>query len=161
MQTLLSTSPARRARLPESAPSIAQTKQRWRRAIIDARLPIRRRFELLALLEYAGGFNGHIAIGEAPTWALAEGFLVDRRGSFEFDHLWLLAEEASAEARWLERHGAPMRSTREAADLEAILAARKQADPERYAAWSEEQRKTAEQFAADPARQPGASNIIA
>jgi len=120
MPHLLSPSPTRRSRIAESPRSIASLKQRWRRAVIDCRLPIRRRFELIAMLEFVGGFNGVIAIGDAPGWAVEGGILIDRRGSYEFDRLWLLAAEAEAEVRWIDgraasRLSAPMKSTREAA----------------------------------------------
>jgi hypothetical protein len=120
MQTLLSPSPTRRSRIAESAPSIASLKQRWRRAIIDCRLPIRQRFDLIVMLEHAGGFGGTLSVGAAPTWAVLAGVLHQREGAYEFSPDWLVTAETDAERRWLERHAparlsAPMRSTREPA----------------------------------------------
>ena len=100
----------------DAPPSVASLKQRWRRAVIDCRLPIRHRFEIIVLLEHAGGFGGTLSIGEAPTWAIQTGVLRQQDGTYEFDRAWLVQAEADAEQRWLERHRAdPMRSTRQPA----------------------------------------------
>jgi hypothetical protein len=126
MATLLSHPPIRRARHAETVPSVASLKCRWRRGVIDCRLPIRQRFELIVLLERAGGFDGRLSIAAAPSWAIDAGILRDSRGPYEFDMDWLASEEGAAERRWLEQHGAkrlptrPMRSRRQTAEPAAI-----------------------------------------
>lgn len=72
---------------------------------------------------------------------------------FHRDGRWIRYRRCWLDEYAASRLSAPMKSTREAADLEAMLAARKKADPERYATWSEEQRKQAEQFAAEAERE--------
>jgi hypothetical protein len=116
MPALLSHPPTSRAADTDAPPSVASLKQRWRRAVISSGLPVRRRFDLIVLLEHAGGFGGTLSIGEAPTWAVLAGVLRQRDGSYEFDRAWLVQAEADAERRWIERHRAdPMRSTRQPA----------------------------------------------
>jgi hypothetical protein len=112
MATLLSHPPTRRARHAETAPSVASLKQRWRQAIIVCGLPIKQRFDLVVMLEHAGGFNGCLSIAAAPTWAILAGVLRQRAGAYDFDRDWLVQAEADAERRWIERHSAkPMRAT--------------------------------------------------